>query len=170
MSMDGDDEVLRAFKGEGPLFDSMLDERARELAQVDEGEGGTGLQVLILAGAVGRWALPLAPLLRVEPLPPALQVPDLLPPFMGLAVLAGRRVLLADLEAMVAETPPRQPDRPGHAVLLRHLPLALVVGWAEGIASVAVPAHLRRGVLADGTVLLDVDRLAAKARVGGQGS
>ncbi|MBC7906462.1 MAG: hypothetical protein H7Y60_06915, partial [Rhodospirillaceae bacterium] len=118
-------------------------------------------------GALGRWAVPLAAVVRVEPLPHPLPVPDLLPPLMGLALLAGRRVLLADLDGLAAETAPRQPDRPGHAVLLRHFPLALVVDRAETIATVAV--HMRRGVLADGTVLLDVDRLAAKARVGGFG-
>lgn len=167
MTTEDGQDILRAFKGEGPLFESMLDERARELAQVTESQGDGGLEVLVLAGALGRWALPLAAVLRVEPLLRPLPVPDLPSPLMGLALLAGRRILLADLDALAAETAPRQPDRPSHAVLLRHLPLALVVDRAEAIASVAVPANMRQGVLADGIVLLDVDRLAAKAKVGG---
>ncbi|MBC7951327.1 MAG: chemotaxis protein CheW [Rhodospirillaceae bacterium] len=169
MNPDGD-VVLRAFKGEGPLFESMLDERARELAQAFEAEGEIGLDVLILIGAQGRWALPLAAVVRVETLPRPLPVPGLPAPLMGLTLLAGRRCLLADLDGLAAETAPRPADRPGHAVLLRHLPLALAVDRAEAIASVAVPAAmtagLRRGLLADGAVLLDVGRLAVKAKVG----
>lgn len=165
-----DDVILRAFQGEGPLFEAMLDERARELAQAPEGEGQAGLDVLILSGAQGRWALPLAAVARVETLPRPLAVPDLPAPLMGLTLLAGRRLLLADLDGLAAETAPRAVDRPGHAVLLRYLPLALAVDRAEAIASVAMPAvmaaGLRRGLLADGAVLLDVERLVVKAKVG----
>lgn len=168
------DLVQRAFKGEGPLFEAMLDERARELAQLDEdegrAEGEVALDVLMLNGVRGRWALPLAAVARVESLPRPLPVPDLPPALMGLVLLAGRRCLLADLDALAAEAaPPRPADRPGHAVLLRHLPLAFAVDRADAIASAAVPAAmtagLRRALLADGAVLLDVERLAAKARL-----
>lgn len=170
------DLIQQAFSGAGPLFEAMLDERARELAQPAENEGRAEgemvLDVLMLSGGQGRWALPLSAVGRVEALPRPLPVPDLPAALMGLALLAGRRCLLADLDALAADVPPRPVDRPGHAVLLRHLPLALAVDRVDAIASVAVPvamtAGLRRGVLADGAVLLDVGRLAAKAKLGAE--
>lgn len=98
-------------------------------------------------------------------------MPGLSGEMLGLAVVAGRRCLIVDIDAVAAGVAPRPPDRPGHAVLLRALPVALAVDRAESVAR-APPlppsgAELRLGLMPDGTVVLNLERLMAK--LGGKG-
>ncbi len=163
MRADGD-PIAQALKGEGPLFEQMLDERARELATSPDRprKTGTTLAVLRLRGGGGaRWAVPLAEVARVEELPRIVAVPSLGAGIMGLAIIAGRRCLVIDLDVLAAAAPPRAPTRPGHTVVLRRHGLALVADRADAIAELPPPKPDTM-LLADGSVLLDVDRLAAK--------
>lgn len=161
-----DDEVARAFRGEGPLFATMLAERARALAAPAVDEAGTAeMAVLTLKGRTGRWVLPLAAVARIDVLAPAVPVPDMPAAVLGLALLSGRRCLLADLDALVAGAPVRRADRPGHAVLLRGWALALAVERAEAVAMVPPPDEGRQ-MLADGSLLLDARGLAIRLGLG----
>lgn len=162
-------EVLRqAFAGQPALVAAMRAQRARELAEVPPPEqpAEARMQVLLLAGAVGRWALPVAQAARVEPLAGCLPLPSPPPPVLGLALLDNRRCLLMDPEVVLAAAPCRSAARPGHAVLLREHAAALAVDRAEAVAWLPCPAPGAR-VLADGSLLVDVARLMAAATRGG---
>jgi chemotaxis signal transduction protein len=168
----GADDLSLAFLGQGPIFDAMLDERARELAQAPQPEpaAGTVVRVLTMSGAAGRWALPLDAVARVEPLARCLPLPGQPPVLLGLALLAGQRRLVADLDALAGGGAPRAPERAGHAVLLREgasggLHLALAVDRAEAVMDVPRIAAGQR--LADGSVLLNPSRLVAALMRGG---
>ncbi|MEW5727667.1 MAG: chemotaxis protein CheW [Pseudomonadota bacterium] len=151
-------------------FDAILDQRARELAVASD-TAPPPPPVLVCTGRDGRWALPLAAVSRVEELPDWTPVPGWPPPILGLALVARRRVLLADLDGLAAGKAPRDAGRPGHAVLLRAVPAAVAVDRAEAVIGLGFPAALGDGMgvaaAADGTVLLDPDRLLeAMARRG----
>jgi chemotaxis signal transduction protein len=146
------------------------------LAAEPEAKRGEGelLAVLMLAGDNGaRWALPLAEVARVEELPPMVAVPSHGGALLGLAVIAGHRCMVVDLDALAAGVPPRSAARPGHAVLLRRTSMALAVDRAEEITQVPTPrrdpGEVGFALLADGTVLLDAHQLAAKANAQGGG-
>lgn len=163
-----EDQIRLLFRGEGPLLQAMLAERARELAAEPQSDRlpDDEMAVLTLATESARWALPVAAVARVEPLCPCLILPDQPPAVLGLALLAGRRCLVADLAAMEGAAPRRPSSRSGHAVLLRDSPLALAVDRAETIRR--VPRPLGGGhMLADGSLLLDAARLAMTLGRGG---
>lgn len=153
--------VERALRGEGPLFEAMLDERARELAVPPVAAEPAGLlSVLLLAGRAGRWALPLAEAARVEQMVPCTPLPRQPVAVMGLCLLAGRRCLMVDVDAALAGLPRRAADRPGHAVLLRRHPVALAADRAESIVALPPPEAGAR-VLADGSLLVAADQVVA---------
>lgn len=168
--MDAASDLARAYDGEGPLYQAILEARTRELAAAG-GEGGgppqDGAAVLILRGQSGHWALPLAEVARVDPVPKLIPVPSRPPFLLGLGLMAGRRCLLADLEALAAGTPARPRDRPGHAVQLRDTALAVVADMAEMVTWAAVPKAPPPMVLADGAVWLN--RAWVTARMKGNG-
>lgn len=147
---------------------SVLAERARELARPPwaDGPGAADMQVLQLRGASGRWALPIASVARIEPLPPWLSLPGQSPAVLGLLLLVGRRYLLIDPEVAVAALPPRPPSRSGHAVLLRGRAVALAVDRAEAVSWLPRPPAGRH-VLVDGSLLVEPDRLMASIGAGG---
>lgn len=160
--------AVRALAGEGPLFEAMLDERARILAEpVPALRRESADRVLVMDGTAGQWALELTAVARVEPLGPCTPVPGWSAPVMGLTILAADRYLLLDVDGLAANAAsPRPLDRPGHAVALRGGKVALAVDRAVGIRRVPPPAgpsgHLVRGVLEDGVVLLDAAVVAAR--------
>ncbi len=157
------EELVRALAGEGPLHQAILAERARELAAVpDPPRAGEMLALLVLRGTAGQWALPLEAVRRVEALENLhpLPLPDQPAPALGLVLLAGCRCLLVDADAHLTGAPRRAAGRPGHAVLLRDHALALAVERADAIRHLP-PAAPGGQVLADGSVLIDVMRLAA---------
>lgn len=161
------DALRQAFDGRGPLVAALLAERARELARGEKEEepAQPQIQVLALTGPAGRWALRVTAAARVEPLGAVLALPDPLPAVMGLSLVGWRRCLLVDPEAVLAGAPCRPASRPGHAVLLRDHPLALVVDRAEAVLWLPQPARGVR-VLADGSLLMDPGRLVAAATRG----
>lgn len=166
-------EVLRqAFAGREPLVADMLAQRARDLARLppEDGAATRGIQVLRLSGASGVWALPVAAVARVEELPDWVPLPMAPPAVLGLALVAGRRCLLADADTVLAALPPRPPGRPGHAVVLRlgfgALPMALAIDRAEGVVWQPQPQPGCR-VLADGSLLVDPNRLPGVIAGGG---
>lgn len=164
-----DAETLRqAFEGHGPLVEAMLAERARALARpmVADDSAPSGLHLLRLQGASGSWAVPITAVARVESLPDWLPVPGQTAAVLGLALLGGRRCLLADAEVVVAAAPPRPRGRPGHAVLLRDHALAFAVDRADGVMCLPAPPAGRH-LLADGSVLMMPDRLLAAVLDGG---
>lgn len=169
-----EDPVCRALAGEGPLFEAMLAERALNLAQEeDRGAGGTAREVLVMEGGRDHWAMELDSLDRVEPLVPPVWVPGQPAAVLGLALMAGERRLVVDLEALVTGAPPRPADRPGHAIGLRGSMVALAVERADGIACLDVPpnagsADLVWAVLPGGLVLLDSRALVLRVLGGGR--
>lgn len=162
------DPVRPAMEGEGPLFEAMLDERARLLAAPAGEPPPPGEPVLLCRGAAGRYALPLAAVRSVQELPGWTPVPGAPPGLLGLTLVMEERHLLADLDALVAAAPLRPCGRPGHAVLLRDIRLALAVDRGEAVAALAAhPAPGRRFVEAvgeDGTLLILPDQIAAAIR------
>lgn len=147
---------------------AVLAERARELARPvgAEGPAASDMQVLLLRGDSGRWALPIGTVARIEPLPRWLPLPGQPPAVLGLVLLGGRRCLAVDPEVVIAAQPPRPPSRPGHAVLLRGRAVALVVNRAEAVAWLPPPPAGHR-LLADGSLLVEPDRLMAAIKAGG---
>lgn len=162
-----EDPIDRALRGEGPIHQAMLAERARELAipPVADDSGEPGVLVLTLVGAAVRWALPLAAVQRVEPLGACLPLPAQPAAVLGLAMLAGRRCLVTDPDALAA-APRRPASRPGHAVLLRDYPLALAVDRAEAVSRLP-HLELGRRLLDDGARLIDADWVVMALRRGG---
>lgn len=162
-----DDPISRLFLGEGPLFQAMLAERARELAAdpLSDNPPEDRMAVLTLMAQGQSWALPVAAVMRVEPLGPCLMLPGQPPAVLGLALLAGRRCLVADLAALKLSLPPRAAARPGHAVLLRDHPLALAVDRAEAIRWLPRPQPGGH-VLADGSLLLEAGHLGVELGAG----
>lgn len=159
--------ATRALGGEGPLYEAMLDERARALAELPPVQDQFRDDVLEMAGQSGRWALVVAAVARVEALGPCTPVPGTVAPTMGLVPVGGDRYLLVDADALGAgQAPPRPLDRPGHAVALRGGKVALAVDHALGIRQAVLPAvsgRLVRAVLDDGLVLLDETVVLARA-------
>lgn len=159
----GQAPALRALAGEGPLFEALLDERTRTLAEPEGGADIEGRQaVLTMVGQAGRWALDLMAVARVEPLRHCTPIPGLARPIMGLIPMAGDRYILVDADAVAAgalAARPRPLDRPGHAVALRGGKVALAVEHVEGIRHVVLPTRqagqLVQGLLDGGLVLLD---------------
>lgn len=147
---------------------AVLAERARELARLPggDGPGASDMQVLLLRGTCGRWALPIGTVARIEPLPQWLPLPGQPPAVLGLVLLGGRRCLVVDPEVVIAALPPRPPGRSGHAVLLRGRAVALAVDRAEEVAWLPLPPAGHR-LLADGSLLVEPDRLMAAIRAGG---
>lgn len=162
-----DNLVERALRGEGPLFEAMLADRARELAAPAAApESPDMLAFLLMAGRAGRWALPLVEAARVEPLAQCMPMPHQHAAVLGLALLAGRRCLVVDVDAALAGISRRPGGRLGHAVLLRRHGVALAVERAEAIRRLA-PAAAGRRVLAEGSMLVEADALVAALGRGG---
>ncbi|MGE5475904.1 MAG: chemotaxis protein CheW [Bacteroidales bacterium] len=166
-------EALRqAFAGREQLVADMLAQRSRELARLspEEGAASQGIQVLRLSGVSGVWALPVAAVARVEVLPVWVPLPMAPPAVLGLALVAGRRCLLADADTVLGAVPPRPPGRPGHVVVLRPghggQPMALAIDRAEAVIWLPPPRPGCR-VLADGSLLVDPNRLAGVIAGGG---
>lgn len=125
-----------ALAGRGPLFEALLDERTHALAApLDRPGDAAGGALLACASRLAgrRWGLQLEAVARVEPLPHCCRLPGRTGPVLGLALVAGRRCMVADLDALAGWAPPRVPGRSGHAVLLRAGPLAVVVDAALGV-------------------------------------
>jgi chemotaxis signal transduction protein len=162
------DDVERAFRGDGPLYEAMLAERARELAAPLAVEAAADMAVLSLAGRVARWALPLDRVARIDVLGPSTRVPDQPAAVLGLALLSGRRCLVADLEVLVGAASALSAEPAGHVVVLRGSALGLLVVRAEAVVFVPRP-EAGTQALADGSLLLDVDGLAGRLGLGGGG-
>lgn len=165
------DALRQAFERQGPLVAAMLAQRAHDLAAVadagpDPVTADDHVLVLTLRGPTGRWALAVAEVARVEPLADIVALPGLPPPVLGLALLGGRRCLVVDPGVVVAAAACRPIGRPGHAVVLRHHPLALAVDRAEAVVRLPPPARGGQ-VLADGSLLMEAGRLVAAATRGG---
>lgn len=164
--------AARALLGEGPLFEAMLDDRARVLAEPAHAVAGELRDAILeLAGRMGRWALPLTAVARIEPLGPSTPIPGLHAPVMGLLEVAEGHYVLVDADGLAAGQAPVRPlDRPGHAVALRGGKVALAVDHAVGIRREVLPpmsGRLVRGVLDDGLVVLD--EAVVLARILGRG-
>lgn len=163
---DAADLLARAYRGEGALFHEILDSRARELAVESDGAQPSGIVALVLRGEMGRWALPLTDVGRVDPVPAIAPVPFRGSPLLGLGLMGSLRCLLVDIQSLVTGAPLRPRDRPGHAVVLRGTTLAVVADEAEGVARLTPPAVAPPAVQADGVVWLSgawlTDRLAGK--------
>lgn len=149
------------------MMEDVLIQRARELARPvgADGPAATDIQVLRMIGMAGAWAVPVAAVARIEPLAEWVPLPNRGGAVLGLALLAGRRCLVVDPEAVLSAAPPRRPGRPGHAVLLRDHPLALAVDRADAVLWLPPPPGGH--VLADGSLLMDVGRLLAAVKGGG---
>lgn len=152
----------------GGASPAVLAERARELARPPwaDGPGAADMQVLQLTGGGGRWALPIAAVARIEPLSQWLPLPGQPPAVLGLLLLGGRRCLVVDPGVVLAALLPRPPGRPGHAVLLRGRALALAVDRAEAVSWLPRPPAGRH-LLADGSLLVEPDRLMSSIKAGG---
>lgn len=165
------EELAQAYRGEGPLFREILAARRRELARAADGgdERPSGSRaVVVLCGRSGRWAVPLDEVARVDTLPRFMAAPLRGPPFLGLGLVAGRRCLLVDLEALATGAPLRPRERSGYALVLRGSALAMVVDRAEAVSWQVPPAAPVPAAGADGVVWLDGAWL--KARLGGTAS
>ncbi|HTH15695.1 MAG TPA: chemotaxis protein CheW, partial [Magnetospirillum sp.] len=120
------------------------------------------------AGRVARWALPLDRVARIDVLGPSTRVPDQPAAVLGLALLSGRRCLVADLEVLVGAASALSAEPAGHVVVLRGSALGLLVVRAEAVVFVPRP-EAGTQALADGSLLLDVDGLAGRLGLGGGG-
>lgn len=163
----GHDPVAQAFRGEGPLFEAMLDDRTRRLAEPEVKQLIGAAPVLLCAGRVCRYALPLAAVRAVLPLPKIAEVPGVSPHILGLALLLGERHLVIDLARLGGEEPNEPVGQNGYAVALRDAPVALAVAQALDIQSEpetmpAATSNLVRGIARDGTLLLDTEKLIAR--------
>jgi chemotaxis signal transduction protein len=143
---------------------AILDQRARDLAE-PPGLYRPLPPVLVCRGRSGRWALALEAVARVEELPEWTPLPGRPDAILGLGVIGRRRMVLADLDSLLAGVPARPRDRPGHAVALRGSATALAVDRVEAVEELdfaaAVEAGPGRAMAWDGTVLLDAGRLVA---------
>lgn len=123
-------------------IESLIDERTRALAEPVAPERPSGTHLLVCAGRETLWGLPVAAVRRVALLPPWAALPGRRGAVMGLALVAGQRVLLADLDALVTRSPPRSAgqwgERPGHVVVLREDNVALVVDRALSVTFLEV--------------------------------
>lgn len=122
---------------------ALLDERTLALAKPVAPDRPSGIPLLICAGREALWGLPIAAIRRVAPLPPWTALPGRNGAVLGLALVAGQRVLLADLDALATHSPPGFAERPGHLPghLVGHVPSHVVV-LREGNVGLAVDRAL----------------------------
>lgn len=160
------ENLEQAYRGEGALYEALLAERTRELAE--PAQAGDPLvrddvPILRLRGRRGaRWALPLSGVVRVEDVPAYVKMPGRELPVLGLCLMAGRRCLLADLENLMSGGTGWLSGQWGHAVLLRGHPVALAVERAESLDWVASAPASVPAALSDGAVWLDEKWLVAR--------
>ncbi len=133
-------EWEQALAGQGALFATLMAERTRLLAAPGLEGPRAGDEVLVCLGAHRRWGLPLAALARVETLPAWIPVPGWGGAVLGLVVVAGGRLLLADLDSLAEGLPPRLPGRGGVVLALRQGGLALAADAALDILRVPAAA------------------------------
>ncbi len=157
-----------ALAGDERFCDALLRERTIELAEPPRTAEEPGEPVLVLRGAAGRFALPLAEVRRIEPVERPTPVPHAPAWVIGLAPLAGEPHLLLDLDALM-DAPGAEPP-PVHAVLLRHpvARVALCGHYAEAIArfrprSPPPPFRHVAAIAADDTMLVDVGSVVERA-------
>lgn len=135
--------LQRAFVGEGPWADALLDRRTEELARLSilDGDGAhDGQRLLVASGRRLRYGLDLGQLARVLPVPPVAPVPGARPELLGLIAVFGRVMRLFDTDALCGE--PADPDRGfGYAAVLRGgvRPIALRFLGLEDAVSVPIP-------------------------------
>ena len=151
----------------------VLAARAALLARPAATPRPSGRDTLVVTLADERYALPLERVRLVVPEPQVVGVPDLPPPYLGIAQLQGELwavASLADLLRVTAAAPPR------FAVLVGEgaAELALAVEGVEGVeapegagvpAAGALPGGLLGGMTDAGLCLIDLDALLADPRL-----
>lgn len=129
---------------------ALIEERTRALAQPIAPDRHRGVLLLVCAGRESLWAVPVAAVRRVEPLPPWTPIPGRTDAVLGLALVGGERAVVADLDALAAGLPPRTADRPGHAIALREGGVVLAVDRAMSVSALEIEdaplSSLGRGI------------------------
>lgn len=172
-----DQRLRRVLEGDPALFERLLDERTEELSRPAAADAGRPdrLTVLVVAGAEGRYALPVEGVRRIKPVGRWTPLPGAPPHILGLRQYDGERHVLLDLDALIHGTP--APGGDGLAVLLRHPArhVALRVRAAEAIEDVDAPAgpeaapamgRHARALSPEGPALLDLDSVHQRAHWG----
>jgi chemotaxis signal transduction protein len=149
-----------------PLPSEVLDQRTRELALPSTIPGPKTGEVVVAVDRAVRVALPLAELAGICLMTPIARIPGAAPHILGLMLAMERRWLTVDVGALLGHAPPRQRDGAGHALLLRHGPVALAVERAESIQCppMMLPStnlYLVQGVAADGLLMLNAAAVLA---------
>lgn len=164
-----------AFAGRGPWAEELLRRRAVTLAgDGDADRAVETLTVLIARGAQATYALEVARLIRILPLPRVAPVPGAPPELLGLIAVGGRVLRLFDVDRLCGE--PGDADAGGgFAVTLRggERPAALRVAAVDAVRPLPTdglrPAegHFIRAVTKERVALLDV--AAILERIGAAG-
>lgn len=116
---------------------ALLAERQARYARPDESTDRATMRLILWSIGAARFALPLADVAAVAPMPRVTRVPGAPSPLVGVFARAGILHNLFDPASLLGATPTGEGDR--MVLVLRHdRCLALAIDRAEGIADIAV--------------------------------